>query len=258
MKLIVTGRHVDVTESMKNYAREKLGRVMHERPHINEIHVIMDVQKYRHLVELSARGKNLELFCREEPPDMYASIDRALAKLDRQLLRYKERHLRKHQPSPDRAREALPPEETIEREESAITHRFSMKVMYPQEAFLQMKAGRHLFFVFLNAETEEINLLYRLGEEEIGHLVPRKIKGMDQDAKFQLQVVREDSIAPDSKLRPLRKEDYYVAWTTPEEALASMLAAGEKYRFFMSTLAENASVVYQQVDGDYALIEPVK
>lgn len=258
MKLIVTGRHVDVTESMKNYAREKLGRVMHERPHINEIHVIMDVQKYRHLVEISVRGKNLELFCREETPDMYASIDRALAKLDRQLLRYKERHLRKHQPAPDRMREALPIEETVEREEPAITHRFSMKVMYPREAFLQMKAGRHLFFVFLNAETEEINLLYRLGEEEIGHLVPRKIKGMDQDAKFQLQVVREDSIAPDAKLRPLRKEDYYVAWAEPEEALASMLAAGEKYRFFMSTMAENASVVYQQVNGDYALIEPAK
>jgi hypothetical protein len=81
---------------------------------------------------------------------------------------------------------------------------------------------------------------------------------MDQEAKFQLQVVSENSIAPDVKLRPLRKEDCYVAWATPEEALESMLAAGEKYRFFMSTLAENASVVYQQIDGDYALIEPAK
>ncbi|MEJ2745372.1 MAG: ribosome-associated translation inhibitor RaiA [bacterium] len=258
MKLLVTGRHVEVTEAMKNYAREKLGRVMHERPHINEIHVIMDVEKYRHRVELSARGKSLELFCQEETPDMYASIDRALAKLDRQLLRYKERHLRKNQPVPIRDMETPLVEETVEGEEPSITHRFAMEIMYPQEAFLQMKSERHLFFVFLNAETEEINLLYRLGEEEIGHLVPRKIKGMDQEAKFQLQVVREDSIAPDAKLRARRKEDCYVAWAAPEEALASMLAAGEKYRFFMSTMAENASVVYQQVDGAYALIEPAK
>lgn len=256
MKLIVTGRHVDVTEAMKNYAREKLGRIMHERPHINEIHVIMDVEKYRHRVELSARGKNLELFCREETPDMYASIDRALAKLDRQLMRYKERRLRKHQPLPDVAAEGLPTEETAEAEEPSIAHRFSMKVMYPQEAFLQMKTGRHLFFIFLDAETDEVNLLYRLGEGEIGRLAPRKIRGMDEDAKFQLQVVREDSVAPDAKLRPLRKEDYYVAWAAPEEALASMLASGEKYRFFMNTMAETASVVYQQVNGDYALIEP--
>jgi putative sigma-54 modulation protein len=258
MKLLVTGRHVDVTEAMKNYAREKLGRIMHERPHINEMHVIMDVQKYRHRVELSARGKNLELFCQEETADMYASIDRALAKLDRQLLRYKERRLRKHQSVPDRAMETLTSEEAAEGEEPSITQRFAMKLMYPQEALLQMKAERHLFFVFLNAETEEINLLYKLGEDEIGHLVPRKIRGMDQEAKFQLRVLKEDSIATDSEPRPSRKEDYYVAWAAPEEALASMLAAGEKYRFFMSTLAENASVVYQQVSGDYALIEPAK
>lgn len=258
VKLIVTGRHVDVTEAMKNYAREKLSRVMHERPHINEIHVIMDVQKYRHRVELSARGKNLELFCQEETADMYASIDRALAKLDRQLLRYKERHLRKHQPDQVRAGEALPSEEPAERDETSITNRFSMKVMYPQEALLQMKAARHLFFTFLNAETEEINLLYRLGEDEIGHLIPRKIKGMDQPAKFQLRAVREDSITTDSKSRSSRKEDHLVAWATPEEALASMLAAGEKYRFFMNTMAENASVVYRQVDGSYALIEPAE
>jgi len=256
MQLIVTGRHVDVTEPMKNYAREKLSRIMHDRPHINEIHVIMDVQKYRHRVELSVRGKNLELFCQEETADMYASLDRALAKLDRQLLRYKERHLRKHQPPPGRAQGALPREETAEREAPYIAHRFPMKPMYLSEAFLQMKVERHLFFIFLNAETEEINLLYRRGEHEIGHLVPKKIKGPGQQATFQLRVFSEDSIMPDAQPRPLRKEDSDIAWATPEEALASMLAAGEKYRFFMSTVAENASVVYQQVNGTYALIEP--
>jgi putative sigma-54 modulation protein len=258
MQLIVTGRHVDVTEPMKNYAREKLTRIMHERPHINEIHLIMDVQKYRHRVEISVRGKNLELFCREETPDMYASIDRALAKLDRQLCRYKERHLRKHQPPTVRAHGALPQEETAEREEPSIAQRFPIKPMYPSEAFLQMKVGRHLFFIFLNAETEEINLLYRIGAHEIGHLIPRKIKGPDQQARFQLRVFSEDSITPDAKPRSLRTERHDVAWATPEEALAAMVAAGEKYSFFMSTAAENASVVYQQVNGTYALIEPVK
>lgn len=258
MKLIVTGRHVDVTEAMKNYAREKLGRIMHDRPHINEIHVIMDVQKYRHRVELSARGKNLDLFCQEETPDMYASIDRALAKLDRQLLRYKERRLRKHQPAPVRAHGAPPREETAEWEEPYIAQRFPMRPMYPGEAFLQMKVERHLFFIFLNAETEEINLLYRIGEHEIGHLIPKKINGPDQQATFQLRVFGEASFTPGAKPRPLRKEPCDVAWATPEEALASMVAAGEKYRFFMNTAAENASVVYQQVNGSYALIEPGK
>ena len=77
MQLIVTGRHVRVTGAMKEYAREKLGRVVTRRPHLNEAHVIMDVQKYRHIAEITVRGKGLELFCRAETPDMYASIDSA-------------------------------------------------------------------------------------------------------------------------------------------------------------------------------------
>ena len=258
MQLIVTGRHVNVTEPMKEYAREKLGRIVRERPHINEVHVIMDVEKYRHRVEVSVRGKNLVLFCREETTDMYESIDRALAKLDRQLVRYKERHMRKQQVPREIPRGGKRAEEPTVREEPSIGLRFSMKPMYVKEALLQIKLQGHLFFIFLDAESEEVNFIFRMGEGEIGHLVPRKIRGVDEEAKFQLRVVSEDSVTPEGAPRVLRRETRYVTWSAPEEALESMAAAGEKYRFFMSTAAQDASVVYQQMDGSYALIEPGK
>jgi len=255
MQLMVTGRHVNVTEAMKQYAREKLSRVMHERPHLNEVHLIMDVQKYRHRVEISARGKNLEVFCREETDDMYRSIDSAIAKLDRQLSKYKERHTRRQQkattPSPP-----APPSEGKGAEEQYLSLRVTMKPMFMGEALLQIKTERHLFFVFLNAETEEVNFLYRSGDGEITHLSPKKIKGMDQPAQFHVRVFREDSITPDAKLRGLRKGSREVEWSSPEDALASMAAQGEKYRFFMNTTAENASAVYRQINGTYAIIEP--
>jgi putative sigma-54 modulation protein len=251
---MVTGRHIDVTDAMKNYAREKLGRIMHERPHINEVHVIMDVEKYRHRVEVSVRGKNLDLFCREETADMYASIDRVLQKLERQLRRYKERHLKKHQTPPTRI--ATPEEVPAPRREPYLSERVTMNPMYVTEALLQMKVERHLFFIFLDAETEQVNFLYRMGDGEIGHLEPRKIKGPDQQAKFRLRVFREDDIHADMRLRPSRTETCYVGWATPEGALAAMVAAGEKYRFFMNTAARNACVVYARAGGSYALIEP--
>ncbi|MCX6354407.1 MAG: ribosome-associated translation inhibitor RaiA [Candidatus Aureabacteria bacterium] len=253
MQLMVTGRHVNVTEAMKLYAREKLSRVMHERPHLNEVHLIMDVQKYRHLVEISARGKNLEVFCREETDDMYRSIDSAIAKLDRQLSKYKERHTRRQQKA---TASPTPSSEGERAKERYLALRVTMKPMFMSEALLQIKTEQHLFFVFLNAETEEVNFLYRSGDGEITYLSPKKIKGMDQPAQFHVRVFREDSIAPDAKPRGLRKKGCEVEWFSPEKALASMEAQGEKYRFFMNTAAENASVVYRQMNGTCAIIEP--
>lgn len=257
MQLIVTGRHVSVTGAMKQYAREKLGRIMTERPHLNEAHMIMDVQKYRHLVEITVRGKNLELFCHEETPDMYASIDSAVVKLERQLRRFKERHTRKQMAL------RMPPRKASRRRageagsgETGITLRFPMHPMFLNEALLQMKVQKHLFFVFLNADTERVNLLCRPGEGEIGHLVPKRLQGLGRAAVFQMRVYREESITPDRKPRACRKENCTVEWATPDEAVEAMAEAGAKYRFFMNTEARTPCVVYAQSGGDYGLIEP--
>jgi putative sigma-54 modulation protein len=257
MQLIVTGRHVSVTGAMKQYAREKLGRIMTERPHLNEAHMIMDVQKYRHLVEIAVRGKDLELFCREETSDMYASIDSAVAKLERQLRRFKERHTRKQKTLRQPPRKA-PRRRTgeAEPEETGITLRFPMNPMFMNEALLQMKVQQHLFFAFLNADTERVNLLCRPGEGEIGHLVPKKLQGPGRPAVFRMRVYREESVTPDRKPHASRKEDCTVEWATPEEAVEAMAEAGAKYRFFMNTEARNPCVVYAQANGDYGLIEP--
>jgi putative sigma-54 modulation protein len=241
---------------MKNYAREKMTRMLRERPHINEVHVIMDVEKHRHRVELSVRGKNLDLFCKEETVDMYASIDRALSKMERQLRRYKERHLRKHKAQHEPPSEVLLEEKAVEQEEPYIADRFAMKPMFLMEALLQMKVERHLFLIFLNAKTEEVNLLYRSGDGNIAHIEPKKIGKPDSRARYQLSIYGEDSIQPGAKIRPLRKGKHYVDWSTPEEALDIMVREGARYRFFLNRSAQNASLVYQRADGNYALIEP--
>jgi len=254
MEILVTGRHVAVTDAMKQYAREKLGRIMRERPHLNEAHVIMDVQKYRHRVEVTVRGKHLDLFCSEETADMYASIDRAVQKLERRLRRYKDRHLKKHLAHPLRPAAAGRP--SARRERSPALLRFTMNLMYVEEALLQMKLERHLFFIFLDPETEKVNFLCRHREGEIAHLEPRKVKGPGRPATFRVRVYRDDDIAEGKRRRAVRTETRLVPWETPDEALAAMVAAGEKYRFFMNGAAGRASVVYARAGGGYALIEP--
>ena len=256
MQLTVTGRHVAVTEPMKNYAREKLSRVLRERPHINEVHVIMDVEKYRHRAELTVRGKNLDLFCQEETADMYASIDLVLSKMERQLRRYKERHLRKHKAHPEHAQRSFAEEESPLQEEPYITNRFAMKPMYLNEALLRMKVERYFFLIFLNADTEEVNLLYRSGPGEATQLEPKKIKGPNRRVTYYLRVFSEHSIQPDMRPRPLRRGKCYIDWLKPEEALGAMIKEGARYRFFLNKSVQNASLVYQQENGTYALIEP--
>lgn len=257
MQLIVTGRHVRVTGAMKEYAREKLGRVMTRRPHLNEAHVIMDVQKYRHIAEITVRGKGLELFCRAETPDMYASIDSAAARLERRLRRFKER-LGRRRKAPRRApaRRPLPASGGADRGDAGITLRFAMNPMFLDEALLQMKTQRHLFFVFMNADTERVNLLCRPAEGEIGHLVPKKLQGPGRPALFRMRVYAEEAVAADRRPRAVRREDRLVGWESPEEAVEAMAAAGERYRFFMNTEARTPCVVYAQAGGGHGLIEP--
>lgn len=254
MQLTVTGRHVSVTEAMKEHAREKLGHAMRERPHINEIHVTMDVEKYRHRVELHVRGKNLDLFCHEETGDMYASIDGALVKLERQLRRYRERHSRKQQKQPPRFRAE---EEAPDPDEPRIKQRLAMKPMFLDEALLQMKVDGHIFLAFINARTDAVNLLYRTGEGEVGHLAPKKIKGPDRAGKFRLRVFSEKSIIPDAKPRLLRKEVRSFDWSTPEEILSALANDERVFCFFLNREAENSCIIYKRAGGGYALIEPV-
>lgn len=254
MQLIVTGRHVSITSAMKQYAREKLERIVTERPHLNEAHVIMDVQKYRHLAEITVRGKNLELFCRGETADMYASIDAAAAKLERQLRRFKERHAHKGKTPRRPTRQAARPDAAARK--GGITLRFAMNPMHVEEAVLQMKVQGHLFFAFLNADTDRVNLLVRPGVGEIGHLAPMKLQGPGRPAVFRMRVYREEAIGMGRGLRPVRREDRAFGWSTPEEAMEAMAGEEETYRFFMNTETKSPCIVYERENGEYGLIEP--
>ena len=140
--------------------------------------------------------------------------------------------------------------------DAGITLRFAMNPMFLDEALLQMKTQRHLFFVFMNADTERVNLLCRPAEGEIGHLVPKKLQGPGRPALFRMRVYAEEAVAADRRPRAVRREDRLVGWESPEEAVEAMAAAGERYRFFMNTEARTPCVVYAQAGGGHGLIEP--
>lgn len=92
MAIEITGRHIDITDVVKDYARKRVERLNEEFPRLQSVHVILDVEKYRHMAEVVVHGRaHGQVAGRETSGDMYASIDAAIDKVERQLRKNRER-----------------------------------------------------------------------------------------------------------------------------------------------------------------------
>ena len=178
----VTGRHVSITQSIKDYAIGKVDHLHLDYPRIIEVHVILDVEKHRHFAEMVLHCNNhITIEASEETDDMYASIDGVIAKIAQQMRKYKTRIMRSHRP---RRSEIQHFEEQIlsisddfhesdDSEPQVIqTERYPVKPMFTDEAVLQMEMSNRQFVVFLNAKSEKVNVLYRRKDGGFGLMEP--------------------------------------------------------------------------------------
>lgn len=170
MEIKVTGRHVKVTQAMQDYARKKLEGIGIDFPKVIDAHVILDVNKYRHLCEIILTCTNhIHIEAIEESDDMYASIDVCISKLVRQMHKYKTKIQRHHRHRKHKVievtKQILSPEGLDQHEEAqpkiVQKETYAIKPMFPDEAVLQLELSPKQFLVFLNPSTEEINVLYR-------------------------------------------------------------------------------------------------
>lgn len=99
MQLTVTGRHIDITEPVKLYAGQKLRHLVDKYKHarITKAHIIMDVQRYQQIVEMELHGPQANIYSKVGSSDMYTSIDKAINKIERQLIRLKTKFKRGRQ-----------------------------------------------------------------------------------------------------------------------------------------------------------------
>jgi putative sigma-54 modulation protein len=178
----VTGRHVSITEAIKNYALSKVEHLHLDYPRIIEAHVILDVEKHRHFAEIILHCTNhITIEASHETDDMYASIDGVAAKTAQQMRKYKTKILRSHRPRGQSIRhieeQVLHIEDTfheVENSEPSVikTERYPVKPMFVDEAVLQIEMSNRQFVVFLNAKTEKVNILYRRKGDGFGLIEP--------------------------------------------------------------------------------------
>lgn len=92
MHLTVKGHHIDITTAIRDYVDLKFGRTWRHFDHVNEVHVVLSVQKLNQIAEVTVHLPGKDIHCEANHSDLYAAIDLLADKLDRQVVRYKETH----------------------------------------------------------------------------------------------------------------------------------------------------------------------
>ena len=175
MKFTISGMNIDVTEGLKAAVRDKLGKLERYFTPDTEVIVTMSVEKERQKIEVTIPVKGNIIRSEQVSNDMYVSIDLVEEVIERQLRKYKEKIVAKQQDGGNFKKEFLEKEsEPLDEVRINRTKRFDMKPMYPEDACIQMELLGHNFFVFCNAENEEVNVVYKRKGNTYGLIEPEE------------------------------------------------------------------------------------
>ncbi len=172
MNVIVNGRHLEITPALKNYSVEKIGKFEKYVSNISEAVVTLSVEKYRHKAEVLLKVNGYMIQAESVTGEIYSSIDEVVDKLDKQVVKYKEK-LQTFRKS-DKKTNAAAPEKKEGIGDIIKYKKFEMKPMSPEEAVDQMDLLDKTFFVFANRVSGEINVVYRRGDGNYGLIEPVK------------------------------------------------------------------------------------
>jgi len=174
MKTIVSGRNMSVTDALRDTIRSKLGKLDRFFHRELEAQVTLSVEKNRHIIEVTIPFNGSILRAEEATEDMYRSIDGVVDKLTRQLRKQKNKLENRINRYETIRFENIRVDEEGSMEESKIvrTKRFLIKPMDPEEAVLQMELLGHNFFVFVDAETDDVNVVYKRRDGDYGLIEP--------------------------------------------------------------------------------------
>jgi len=178
MRLQVKGKNVEVSDSIRRYAEEKLRKLDRQLHALTQVELELRVEKNpsiseNQVAEATIWTKGPTLRAREASTDMKSSIDQLTDKLLRQVEHYRAKRSRRQvrgNGSPPGGSMSTPDEETGPR--IVKTKQFSVKPMSPEEAAMQLELVGHDFFVFRNDESADVNVIYRRRDGDYGLIEP--------------------------------------------------------------------------------------
>ena len=173
MKFIITGRNIDVTPGLKNAVEDKIGKLEKYFTPDTEVHVTLSVEKDRQKIEVTIPVKGTVIRSEQISSDMYVSIDLVEEIIERQLKKYKNKLIERQQGSHYLKPEFIEKDYAEDDEVKIVrTKKFDIKPMYAEDACIQMELTGHNFFVFCNAETDQVNVVYKRKGNTYGLIEP--------------------------------------------------------------------------------------
>ena len=173
MRFIIRGKNIEVTDGLRSAVESKIGKLEKYFTDDTEVYVTLSVEKGHQKIEVTIPVRGTIIRSEQSSSDMYVSIDLVEEIIERQLRKYKTKLIAKHQDGGNFKEEFLNHEADAEEEIQIIrTKYFERKPMYPEDACVQMELLGHDFFVFCNAETDEVNVVYRRKNGSFGLIEP--------------------------------------------------------------------------------------
>ena len=164
MKIVIHGKNIEVTRALEDAINKKLSKLDNYFSQELEAHVTLSVEKNNQIIEVGILFNGIYLRAQERNSDLYIAIDLVVDKLYKQIRRQKTKLVKKYSNKDIRSLDILLDNiENDDLEDDIIikVKKFPIKPMYKDEAILQMELIGHDFYVFINAETNDVNVLYR-------------------------------------------------------------------------------------------------
>ena len=175
MKITISGKNIDVTDGLRTAVQDKIGKLERYFMPETEVQVTLSVEKDRQKIEVTIPVKGNIILSEQVSSDMYVSIDLVEEVIERQLKKYKNKLVDQQQASSFFKQEYIEKDYMDDEEVKIIrTKRFDIKPMYPEDACVQMELLGHSFYVFCNAETEQVNVVYKRKGNTYGLIEPEE------------------------------------------------------------------------------------
>ena len=173
MRITISGRNIEITPGLREAVEEKLSKLERYFTPETDVIVTLSVEKERQKIEVTIPVKGNIIRSEQVSNDMYVSIDLVEEVIERQLKKYKNKIVDQKQAAANFQKEYIEKEVEDDDEIKIIrSKRFGMKPMYPEDACVQMELLGHIFFVFMNAETDEVNVVYKRKGNTYGLIEP--------------------------------------------------------------------------------------
>ncbi|MDD6136199.1 MAG: ribosome-associated translation inhibitor RaiA [Lachnospiraceae bacterium] len=173
MKYTIIGKNIEVTEGLKASVQDKLGRLEKFFADDTDVYVTFSVEKERQKIEVTIPMPKHIIRAEQASDDMYVSIDLVVEVIERQVTRYKKKIVDREQNASLFQSDFFEVDEEDDEEVKIIrSKRFAVKPMYPEDACVQMELLGHNFYVFRNAETDEVNVVYKRKGNTYGLIEP--------------------------------------------------------------------------------------